>query len=241
MLKLIKKDFLVGGLVLIGTSIIIPFLTFISLMAMMDDFGGIVLGFFTFLILFICTTASLLFIFVDSTSNTEMTFASLPIERKIIVAAKYYSSLILTILNFGLVVITVWFVSSFSADPESDKAFQVLLSLPGIISMLMLLLTIQIFIFPFIFKFGSGKGVQTALIAIILLTMMDTIVRFIANGIIGYFKVDFSFIIDLFNSSILFINQLSSIELYSFLLAVFLIIISVSLLLSQKFYSLRDL
>ncbi len=241
MLKLIKKDFLAGLVILPGVLIVIPFLSFISLLAMMDDFGGIVIGFFTLLTLFICTTASLMFIFMDSTSNTEMTFASLPIERSMIVKSKYYSSSILILVSFSLVVITAWIVSFSSIDPESEQAFEVILSFRGIISMLLVLFSIQAFVFPFIFKYGSGRGSQTAIFTILILTLLDPVVRSLSNLIEGYFKLDFSFITGLFDSTMDYITHLSPIEVYSVIIMIFLIIISISIVLSQKFYSTKDL
>lgn len=239
--NLVSKDFIVGWPYLLGVLLMIPFLISISLMAMMDDFGGIVLGFFTLLTLFLCTTASLIFIFIDSTSNTEMTFASLPIERSTIVKSKYYSSSILLSVSFTLVVITTWIVSFSSIDPESERAFEMILSFRGIISMLLVLFAIQAFMFPFIFKFGSGKGTQTAIFTILILTLLDPVVRSLSNLIEGYYRLDFSFITGLFDSTMDYITHLSPIEVYSVIIIIFLIIISISIMLSQKFYSTRDL
>lgn len=241
MLKLIKKDFLAGLVILPGVLIVVPFLSSISLLAMMDNFGGIVLVFFTLLTLFICTTASLMFIFVDSTSITEMTFASLPIERSLIVKSKYYSSSILILVSFTLLVITAWIVSFSSIDPESERAFEIILSFRGIISMLLVLFAIQAFMFPFIFKYGSGRGSQTAIFSILLITLLDPVVRSLSNLIEGYFRLDFSFITDLFDSTMDYITHLSSIEVYSLIIMIFLIITTISIVLSQKFYSTRDL
>ena len=241
MLKLIKKDFAAGWIFLGVVTVGIPFLTTIALLAMMDDFGGIVYGFFAIITIFLCTFGSLIFLLIDSSFETDSTYASLPIKRESIILARYFSSFLLTIFSFGIVVITLWVVSSLSAAKEYESAFQLLLSFSGISSVFIGLLFIQAFIFPFIFKFGTGKGLLKSLITITILVVIEPLFKFINNVVFGNYEFDLLFIIQHLKNILLYMKNLSTAELYFVLFIFFVTVEFSSILLSQRFYSKRDL
>ena len=96
MLNLIRKDFIACWMFLIGVVILIPFITLIAMWAMMDDFGGVIIGVLTFVVMILCIASSFIFMGVDSAFQAEMIYASLPIKRSKIVLASYLSSFMLT-------------------------------------------------------------------------------------------------------------------------------------------------
>lgn len=57
-----KKDFMVCWMFIIGILLIIPFLTTIALLAMIEDFGGVVIPVFTLIIVGLCIASSFIFI-----------------------------------------------------------------------------------------------------------------------------------------------------------------------------------
>jgi len=241
MLNLIKKDFTAGKIYLGGITLGIPFLTSIALLAMMDDFGGIVYGFLTILTLLLCTFGSLIFLLIDSSFETDSIFASLPIKRDSIILARYFSSFLLTIFYLGIVVITLWVVSSLSLAKEYESTFERLLSFRGIQIVFVLLLFIQAFIFPFIFKFGSNKGLLKSLTTIIILVGIDPLFNFINNVVFQNHEFEFSFIIKPLIEILLYLKSLSIAEIYFILFLVFVTVEFSSIQLSQRFYLKRDL
>jgi len=67
MFDLVKKDFIIGGIFLAVIAAVIPFLTMMSVVTMIDTFGGLVLGFFIPMIIVICVGSSFIFIGIDAT------------------------------------------------------------------------------------------------------------------------------------------------------------------------------
>ncbi|HEX9975263.1 MAG TPA: ABC-2 transporter permease, partial [bacterium] len=140
MFSLIKKDFIAGWMFLIGVVILIPFITMIAMWAMMDDFGGVIIGIFTFIVMVLCIASSFIFLSVDTTYKAEMIYASLPIKRSKIVIARYLSSFILTTGSFSLAVLSCF--SMVYIFNHTDPAFKIILSFRGIISMISFLFMI---------------------------------------------------------------------------------------------------
>lgn len=62
MFNLIEKDFIAGWMFLIGVVLIIPFISMIAMWAMMDDFGGVIIGVFTFIVMALCIASSFTFL-----------------------------------------------------------------------------------------------------------------------------------------------------------------------------------
>ena len=239
MLNLIRKDFIAGWMFVGIATLMIPFLTSLAIWAMMDDFGGIALGFITILTVLMCTASSLIFILVDTVSKTESTYAGLPLERTTIVLSRYAGSLILITYSLCLAVFTIWLLSFGSGG--SDRAFAILLSLRGITGMYVFLILINSFLYPFILKYGTGRGAFIYFSAVIVLGLLDPLVGFLQNVLSGIILIDLSFIKNVFESTVGFIRFLPLTELYLLLFSVLISIISTSLLLSIKFYSKRDL
>jgi len=239
MLNLIRKDFIAGWMFLIGVVILIPFITLIAMCAMMDDFGGVIIGVFTFIVMVLCIASSFIFLGVDNAYKAEMIYASLPIKRSKIVLARYLSSFILTAGSFSLAVLCCF--SMVYIFNETDPAFNIILSFRGIISMISFLFMILSFIFPFIFKFGPGKGVTAALLTQISLMIAVPVIKFIFKALQGILAFDFAFFNRMLHSAIKWIVGLTAFQAYLFVFGLVFFVILVSIGLSVRFYNRMDL
>jgi hypothetical protein len=239
MLNLIRKDFIAGWMFLIGVVLIIPFITLIAMWAMMDDFGGVIIGVFTFIVMILCIASSFIFMGVDSAYQAEMIYASLPIKRSRIVFARYLSSFILTAGSFSLAVLSCF--SMVYIFNETDPAFNIILSFRGIISMILFLFMILSFIFPFIFKFGIGKGVTAALIMQISLMIAVPLIKFVFKALQGILAFDFAFFNRMLHTAIKWIIGLTAFQAYVLIFGIVSLVILVSIGLSVRFYNRMDL
>lgn len=239
MFNLIKKDFIAGWMFLIGVVLIIPFITLIAMWAMMDDFGGVIIGVFTFLVMVLCIASSFIFLGVDNVYKAEMIYASLPIKRSRIVVARYLSSFMLTTGSFSLVVLSCF--SMVYIFNETDPAFNIILSFRGIIAMISFLFMILSFIFPLIFKFGPGRGVIAALITQISLMIAVPAIKFVLKALQGILAFDFAFFNRMLHSVIKWIVGLTAFQAYLVIFGIVTLVILVSMGLSVRFYKRMDL
>ena len=239
MLNLIRKDFIAGWMFLIGVALVIPFITLIAMWAMMDDFGGVIIGVLTFIVMILCIASSFIFLGVDSAFQAEMIYASLPIKRSKIVLARYLSSFILTTASFSLAVLSCF--SMVYIFNETDPAFNIILSFRGIIAMLSFLFMILSFIFPFIFKFGPGKGITAALVTQIGLMIAVPAIKFVLKALQGILAFDFAFFNRMLHSAIKWIVGLTAFQAYLLIFGIVTFVILVSIGLSVRFYNRMDL
>ena len=239
MFNLIKKDFIAGWIFLIGVVLIIPFISMIAMWAMMDDFGGVIIGVFTFLVMVLCIASSFIFLGIDNVYKAEMIYASLPIKRAKIVIARYLSSFILTTGSYSLAVLSCF--SMVYIFNETDPAFNIILSFRGIIAMLSFLFMILSFIFPFIFKFGPGKGITAALITQISLMIAVPVIKFVLKALQGILLFDLAFFNRMLHSVIKWIVGLTAFQAYLLIFGIVTFIIIVSMGLSVRFYNSMDL
>ncbi|MBI5021581.1 MAG: ABC-2 transporter permease [Ignavibacteriales bacterium] len=238
-LNLIRKDFIAGAIFLLGVAIVIPFIASIAIAAMIDDFGGIIIGIFTFIVTALCISASFIFIAIDTSFGTEMTYASLPVKRSSIIVARYMSSIIITLSGFGLVILAC--LSSVYIFNLSDPAFRLLLSPRGITSMISFLLFILTIMLPFVFKFGPGKGVIAALILQISLVIISPVYNFLMNVLNDIWDFDITYIYNLLHNFLNWIMTLPAIYAYLFVFGIVLTLYIISISLSIRFYNKRDL
>ena len=239
MLNLIKKDFFAGYLFLFGIIILAPFITWMEIWAMIDDFGGLILGIFTLITMILCIASAFIFMAVDSSPNTDMIYASLPVKRSTIVAARYITSYMMMLICFLIIILTCF--SSVYLFNKSDQAFNILLSLRGIASMSLFLIFILSFILPFVFTFGAGKGFTVALIVQIILVISLPLIKFIFNLVSGIFEFDIALFSRFLKSTLRWIIALPAYQAYILIIFIIIIVITISLKLSIRFYYRRDL
>ena len=239
MFDLIKKNFLVGWVFLIGIVLLVPFISSIAIWAMLDDFGGLIVGIFTILTVGICIGSAFLFIGIDSAYNAEMIFVSLPIERSTIIISHYLSSFLMIIFSLSIVIFSC--LSSIHIFGKPDPAFDILLSTRGIFSMIVFLFFILCFTLPFIFIFGSGKGMMVALFTQLGIMLFWPILKFLFKAISGVFSFDLDYFNRLLQSTITWLLGLSALKAYFLLFFIVTFVVSLSILLSIIFYKKRDL
>jgi len=239
MVQLIKKDFISSKIFLGIATIVIPFITCIMLLAMMDDFGGVALGAITLLTVFACAITSIIPFLLDTTTGIETTFAGFPIERSEIVLARYLSAYLLNTYALLLIVVTIWVLNAL-VNP-SDNAFEILLSIRGIIGIYVFLTFLLSFFLPYILKFGASKGSVYYMATMMILGFLDPIYTLLNNLSSGLFVIDLSIFKRIFEASILFIRFLPASEVYLLLISVVLVVVSSSIYLSIKLYTKRDL
>lgn len=239
MLNLVRKDFIAGAIFLLGIAIIIPFMTSMGIAVMIKDFGGIIVGIFTFIIAAMCIGASFIFIAIDTSFGTEVTYASLPMKRSTIVVARYISSIIITMSGFCLVILVC--LSLINIFNLSDPAFRLILSSRGITSMISFLLVILTIMLPFIFKFGPGKGVIAALILQISLVIISPLYNFLMNVLNDIWDFDIAYFYNLLHNILNWIMTLPAIYAYLFVISILLTCYVISIFLSIRFYNKRDL
>jgi hypothetical protein len=239
MLNLIRKDFIAGALFLLGAAILIPFLSSIAMAAMIDDFGGINMGIFTFIVIALCVGASFIFIAIDTSFKTEMTHASLPLRRSTIVLARYVSSIIITLTGFSLVILSC-LTAAYLFD-QKDPAFQIFLSSRGITSMISLMFIIVTIMLPFMFKFGPGKGIIVALIVQIGIVLFFPLSEFVINALKNIWNFDIAIFYKILEEILIRIESLPEIYAYLFVFSIVVAFNVISIILSIRFYNMRVL
>jgi len=173
-----------------------------------------------------------LFLIIDEIYQTEDLFASMPVNRKLIVYGKYGSTILQIILVLGIHLLGIHLgVFFFGGGLALDigLAFDPLI---WIVILILLLLFISFF-FPFIFKFGLVKG--AIIFGIIQLSLLIL-------GFIGLITLNSSlnpgkFLQPLFN----WISPLSNFTLYIGLIAFLLFVIGGSIACSSKVYKNKDI
>jgi hypothetical protein len=239
MLNLIKKDLFAGYLFLFGIVILAPFITWMEIWAMIDDFGGLILGIFTLITMILCIASAFIFMAVDASPNTDAIYASLPVKRSTIVAARYVTSYTMMFSCFFIIILMC--LGSVYLFNKTDQAFNVLLSLRGIASMSLFLIFILSFILPFVFTFGAGKGFKVALILQIALITLIPVIKFIFNVLNGFFEFDIAFFSRFLKETLIWIIALPASQAYILIILLIIIVITISLTLSIRFYNRRDL
>jgi len=239
MLSLILKDFKTSWIFQIGIALLIPFLSSMAIFAMTDDFGGVIIGVFTVITVGLCIISSFLFITVDNLSDADMIYASLPIKRSKIVLSRYITSFIQVLISLSLVILAI--LSSIYIFNTYDPAFEKMLSLSGITTMIISLTMILSFIFPFIFKFGSGKGFYIAIISQIILLLLLPFVEFLQNALEGIITFDITLVLKMVKEAIQWLMSYPKIVAYIILFVIVSIIILSSIGLSVRFFNRKDL
>jgi len=239
MINLLRKDFRAGALYLLGIVLLLPIITILTIGTMIDVFGGIIMSYFIFIPAGLCIAASFLFIGIDSAYETDMTYASLPIKRSMIVYTRYISSFILALSSWILVIFTCYI--SMTYLNKIDRLLEMLISFRGFFVMAIFLLLVISFLQPFIFRFGTGKGIIAVMFFMFCLFLIFQIGRVLLRAINVVFKLDLSFIERFIQDILQWMFQLEAFEVYSWLAGIVLFVILMSVTISILLYNRRDL
>ncbi len=237
--NLIKKDFISNWQLVAVMFFYVPFLISIALWAMMDDFGGVAIWFITLLALVLCIASSLIFVLAGEHKKADIFYTSLPIGRVVIVFAKYISSFMMLLISYTLAVFSVWFVSAVSK--QSDMSFGTLLDLEGIFTMFIFISIFLNYLLPYLIGFGVSKGFMISFFVTIALAFIKPILTFLESLSSGIVIIDLSSLAELFRSLILYIKDLPEHYRYFTLAGMLIFSSSISLLISIKLFSKRDL
>jgi hypothetical protein len=239
MYRLILKDLRVSWQFFLTLFIMIPFVTAIAVWTMIDDFGGIIIGVITLITLAASIFSAFITIIVNSSSKSDMIFASLPVERRTMVNARYVSSYTSMLYGFGLIILTLGLLSW--GMEGNNMALNTLLSLPGVLLMLSLLTILLAFILPFIFKFGSTKGAVRALVTQIVIVLFFGGLELLLKSYPDRFASQIAWITNVLKSVQLWLSSRTSFEILSVLIVLMILTVLTSLLMSKRFYLNLDL
>ena len=239
MFNLLRRDIISGWTVLPGIFMVVPFLITITIWAMVDDFGSIVLPVFTGITSVLVLFFSFILIIIDTGTKSEITFASLPVSRPTIVLARYISSFFLVIYTLAIVLFTI-LVHQWVFNLE-DPALSVLLNFRSFLFLLVGFFLILSFIFPFMYKFGPGKGTLFAISLGIIFPLLVPIIKFIYRALQGAYIFDLSYLIRLAESLLTWISGQSAGVIYLILISVLSLNVFISIVVSMHFYSKLDL
>lgn len=236
---LIKKDFIASWIILAGMLFMVPFITTLATLAMTEDFGGIVIGVFALITIILSLLSTFISLGMESSTNAEMTYASLPITRAAIVCARYLSAALFILLNFSLIVVTS--LISVHVINVVDPVLTSLFTVRGFICVFSFLLLLLSLLLPFYFKFGAGRGVTAGLLFQIGIVLLVPVIKFIINLFSGIIHLDLNSIIRFLYSSLSWIFGLRPVFAYLFAIGTIAVILLLSAALSVRFYNRRDL
>ncbi|MBN2355006.1 ABC-2 transporter permease [candidate division KSB1 bacterium] len=239
MLDLIRKDLVIGAVFMPAVFVAIAFLSYIALWVMMDDFGGILLGFFTLLAIGLCTASSFLFIAIDHADKAELLYASLPIRKVAVVTARYVTSIMMLLLNFAIIKGVIHSAGYFSGGVDPD--FALLGGWRWAVGIFCLMILILGYYLPFIFLFGAGRGARAALIVQVALLFAPPFFRFLLRLFEGVIVFDWGYFVELFRILMQWIAGLSKLEAILLLVLFMLGSMIISWALSVVFYKKLDL
>jgi hypothetical protein len=239
MRDLIKKDLCAGFVFLLIIPIIIPFLTMMAIWAMVDDFGGMIVAFFTFLTMGLCLASSLLFFAIDAAPGAEVLFVSLPVKRSAIVYSRYCTSFLISLSALFIVLLTC--LAADHIFGLYDPAFGLILSLRGMWSMSSALLIILSSLMPFIYKFGPEKGLVVFLFTSVGLGVILLIGDAVLTAHDGRLELNLGIFHAIFDALLKWVRGLKSTAVYFTSFAALILIVAISSLLSVRFYRRRDL
>lgn len=238
MFDLVRKDLIIGAIFLPVIALFITFITYTALWAMMDDFGGIILGLFTLIVLILCVASSFLFIGIDNANKADMIYASLPIKKLTIVAARYFSSIMMVIVSIAFVESAILAARTFSGGFDPD--FNLLCDWRWITGMLSMMVLIICYYLPFVFIFGAGKGAMAAFIIQITLTVAVPVFKFIVKALAGIIAFDLEYFARIFRALLHWLSSLHNLQSCLMLAAFVVSIVMISCTLSVLFYKRMD-
>jgi len=239
MLNLIKKDITIAGIFMAVTAVVISFLTLMAVLTMLDNFGGLILGFYIPMVIILCGGASFLFMVIDEAFQADELYASLPIAKWKIIGARYISSSLMMLLSYCLIALVSY--SAQLIEQKKDPILKLILSPEGMIGMILIMLLFLVYYFPFIIKFGLAKGMGIGLIALFCLFLIFPAGRFILKALRGVVHFDLSFFTTFFDAVRRWVTGLTGNETLLFMIAVFAGTTLLSLGLSIRFYKHKDI
>ena len=239
MFNLFKKDLIVGWPILLGIILLIPFIATIAILAMIDDFGGLIPAIFGLLCFGLSIAGSFVFIGVDATYDADRQFVSLPLKRSKIVLARYFSAWISLTFNFSLIILTC--LGAIYFFNQSDPLLDRILTWRGLLVPYLLLICILSYMLPFIFKFSANKGVFIAVATQVILMLVHPMCHFLSKLFPEIFEFDFNRVLQKWQTAFIWFGQLSTGLFYCVIMLLIVGSIVISIGLSIRFFNHRDI
>jgi len=180
-----------------------------------------------------------IFIALDSLYKADIEYSSLPVKRSTIVYARYVSSSLSVIAGLILTIIIGFVFKQFFT--AADKGFELLMTIRGLISFILIVTLPISYLLPFIFKFGFGKGLWVASSISMMIVILILIVKSISSFLKGYQLFNEAFFSKLLNEILEIIKILGKTGVLAVIFFIIGTLVLISIKLSVRFYSKRDL
>ncbi len=239
MFELVKKDFLIGKYYLLGLLLLIPFVSSLGLIMMIEYFGGIELGIFVLLTVILCLFSSLIFINIDASSRADELLLSLPIKRSVIVYSRYITSFLMA--GFGLLLIYLTCLIFGHIVRVQDQYLDIILNYHGMILISVLVSMVLLAVLPLFIKYGGGKGSGVAFFSIAFILLLPALSKLIMKAFKGKISFDFSVLFRLVDTLVIWLADLSQLVLYLLLIGIIAVSLIISSRLSISFYKKRNI
>ena len=239
MFHLIKKDILIGRYYLLAMLLMVPFVTSMALLTMMDYFNGIVLGVFAILSIILSVFSSLMFINIDTVSRADELLKSLPVKKSTLVYSSFVSSFFMELLCIVLIYLTcLFFVYVIKSE---DQYLSLIISYRGILIAIFGISMILLTILPFIFKYGGGKGGGIVFIGLIIVLLLPSLFNLLITALKDHIQFDFDVITNAITDLLRYLSNLHMLYIYLMIAGIFGITVFISIRLSVRFYKRRNL
>jgi len=197
MIKLIKSDFSAGRYFVFSVFIYIPFIVSIMIMAMLDDFAGIVTSFFLLMLIALCTASGYVFSFNEALHNGEQLFASLPLTRTRLVLARYLSSLLLAGLAWFAGIGTMF--AAVRIFDVHDPVLDILISSRGAVGLFSVIVILISYGLPFYYRYRHRNPILKAAMTPIIFFVVTELINQAASFQQGIWKFHLEYITSILN------------------------------------------
>lgn len=231
MLQLILKDFRAYWLYQLLSLFLIFFMSLVTIVSMLADGGYIYIDVYIIGVILACSFFSGLFMMMDESFGANAIYASLPVSRMQIVAARYATSFFQIILVFLVCTLSVR-PGAFLQEALDDPALPIIYHPATWVVLLSIAFGINCFTYPFIFKFGLGRGA--------IISGISQIILLGIGWLLFYFSLGDNILLAL-QSTLQWISSQSEAVIILILGIFYSIIVGASILLSGKFYKNKDI
>lgn len=239
MISLIKKDFLTGRYSILALFLLVPFITSMEILSMVDYFDGIILGVFAILSIIMSIFCSLIFINIDITNRGDELLKSLPINKSIIIYARFITSFLLEISCLLLIYLTsLFFARVINIE---DEYLELIINYRGIIIALFGISMILLTMLPLLFKFGSGKGGGIIYLVLLVILLLPSLSKLLIDLFKNRISFNFDFITEKIKAIINYLSEVNPILIYLCMAGILIFALIISVKLSVRFYKKRNI
>ncbi|MFC2128921.1 ABC-2 transporter permease, partial [Bacteroidota bacterium] len=212
MIHLIKKDFLIGRYSILSLVLLVPFVTSMAILSMIDYFDGIILGVFVILSIIMSIFCSLIFINIDTSNRGDELIKSLPIDKSIIVYSRFITSFFMEISCLLLIYLASLFFDR--VINIEDQNLSLIINYRGIIIALFGISMILLTMLPFIFKYGGGKGSGMIFFSLMFIVLLPSLSKLLLDAFKDSISFNFDFITEKIKDILNYLSEVDPIFIY---------------------------